>query len=169
MTVRDIDHFANWLTDCGAEVLEPTSEWEILRVRTSRGILVVHQNRKGVHSWPQALLEIAKSYESGIKLALAATRRRRKTSKTWQEYGALARRDGTACFFCGTVVAPPEAPVPSEFACTIEHLVCIAHGGPDHLSNKYLAHRKCNEIAGNLSAPEKIRLREQMRWEMRHG
>lgn len=163
MTVRDIDDFANWLTDCGAEVLSPTSEWEILRVRTSTGIHVVHRNRKGVESWPTGLLTIAKSYRAGQFLALAATRRKRKKSKTHQEYGALALRDGTDCFYCGTVVAPPEAPVPYDFTCTVEHLVSVAHGGPDHLSNKFLAHLKCNQIAGNRSAPEKIRLREEMR------
>ncbi len=37
MTPRDLDHFQNWLVDCGAEVLATTSPWEILRVRTNQG------------------------------------------------------------------------------------------------------------------------------------
>jgi hypothetical protein len=165
MTVRDLDHFSNWLTDCGAEVLEPTSEWEVLRVRTSTGTHVVHVNRSGVQRWPGDLLTIVAAYNNGNPLALAATRRKRKNSKLRQEYGALVRRDGSGCFFCDQIVAPPGAPVPTAFAATTEHLVCVAHGGPDHLSNKFIAHHKCNQIAGNLSAVEKIKLRDRMRGE----
>lgn len=165
MTVRDLDHFANWLTDNGAEVLKPTSEWEIFRVRTSTGTHVVHVNRAGVQRWPEALLDIVRVYNRNGSTALAATRRKRKNSKLRQQYGALIERDGTECFYCGEPVAPPEAPVPPEYQVTAEHLVCVAHGGPDHLANKFLAHHKCNQIAGNLSAPEKIRLRDRMREE----
>jgi hypothetical protein len=39
-----------------------------------------------------------------------------------------------------------------------EHLVSITHGGPQHISNKFLAHRVCNAKAGHMSAPEKIQL-----------
>ena len=35
-------------------------------------------------------------------------------------------------------------------------------GGPDHLANMALAHRRCNERAGTLSLFAKIRLRERM-------
>jgi hypothetical protein len=163
MSVRDLDHFANWLTDNGAEVLAPTSEWEILRVRTSTGTHVVHANRTGNQTWPKPLLEIVSLYNKGIPTPLAATRRKRHGSKLRQQYGALVLRDGPGCFFCGGPVAPPGTPVPDDFEATIEHLVCVAHGGPEHLSNKFLAHRKCNHIAGNLSAPEKIRLRDRMK------
>jgi 5-methylcytosine-specific restriction endonuclease McrA len=46
---------------------------------------------------------------------------------------------------------------------TIEHLVPVAHGGPNHLSNCFLAHKRCNAAAGTLSAAEKVRLRDAMR------
>jgi hypothetical protein len=163
MTVRDLEHFTVWLTDNGAEVLEPTSQWEILRVHTITGTHIVHVNRHGVQKWPPSLLEIVSAYNRNVAMPLAATRRARRNSKLRQEFGALARRDGSDCFFCGEPVAPPDAPVPPDYAVTTEHLVCVAHGGPDHLSNKFLAHRKCNEFAGTLSAPEKIRLRDQLR------
>lgn len=42
-------------------------------------------------------------------------------------------------------------------------VVPIAHGGPDHISNMVLAHRKCNEEAGHLSGREKIEIHVQAR------
>ena len=165
MTVRDIDHFANWLTDMGAEVMPTISEWEVLRVRTNQGTFVVHENKVGKQHWPPGFLEIVSAYNRGTPIPLAAVTRFKRSSKTWLDYGAIVKRDGSGCFYCGEVVAPPDAPVPKDYAATVEHLVCIAHGGPNHLSNKFIAHRKCNEIAGNLSAPEKIRLRDRMQGE----
>ncbi|TCM71908.1 hypothetical protein EV291_1228 [Rhizobium sp. BK068] len=146
-------------------MLEPTSEWEVLRVRTSTGTHIVHKNRNGAQRWPVALLEIVRVYNTNGSIALAATRRKRSNSKLRQLYGALVKRDGSECFYCGEVVAPLGTPVPPPYEATTEHLVCIAHGGPDHLANRFLAHHECNQIAGNLSAPEKIKLRDRMRME----
>ena len=169
MNAVDLDDFSIWLIDNGAEVLSTTSEWEVLRVRTNTGVHVVHQNRKGEQRWPQPLLDLVKAFNKKICVPLAATRRKRKSGKLSQQYGALVARDGTECFYCSGVLAPPEQLVPPDYAVTTEHLVSVSHGGPDHLSNKFLVHRRCNEIAGNLSAPEKIRLREEMRKERTDG
>jgi len=70
-------------------------------------------------------------------------------------FNALLRRDGNACFYCGEPTGEDDR--------SLEHLVARAHGGPDHLSNLVLAHRRCNAVAGHLSAMEKIRIREQRR------
>jgi 5-methylcytosine-specific restriction endonuclease McrA len=63
----------------------------------------------------------------------------------------LIERDGEGCFYCFEEVPG---------LMTQEHLVARAHGGPNHISNKFRACRPCNEAAGHLSAPEKIRIRE---------
>lgn len=163
MRPGDLTDFEVWLTNCGAEVLAPTSSWEILRVRTATGTHVVHGNKKGDQKWPPALLEIVGAYNKGITLALAATRRKRKSSKLMQDYPRIVQRDGSGCFYCGEYVPDPLAATHPDYAPTTEHLVAVAHGGPNHLSNKFIAHFRCNQIAGSLSAPEKISLREQMR------
>ena len=62
---------------------------------------------------------------------------------------ALLVRDGNACLFCGK---------PLDGDITVEHLVAIAHGGPNHVSNLFLAHAACNQAAGHMSAPEKVAL-----------
>lgn len=163
MQPRDLTDFEVWLTNCGAEVLSPISQWEVLRVRTSTGTHVVHHNKKGDQTWPPALLEIVGVYNRGGSLALAATKRRRKTSNLMQAYPRLVQRDGAGCFYCGEEVPDPLAEYHPDYAPTVEHLVAVAHGGPNHLSNKFLAHHQCNQIAGSLSAPEKIALRDKMR------
>jgi hypothetical protein len=34
----------------------------------------------------------------------------------------------------------------------------MTHGGPNHINNLFLTHKICNQRAGHLSAPEKIRM-----------
>jgi 5-methylcytosine-specific restriction endonuclease McrA len=75
----------------------------------------------------------------------------------------LVERDGAGCFFCGRRVSAPDEDCPPGYEPSVEHLVAIMHGGPNHISNTYLAHARCNNIAGNVSAVEKIGLRERMR------
>lgn len=160
--VRDIEAFKDWLKRCGAEVLAPSNHWEILRVRTYSGTHVVHRNRKGRQSWPAGLAEIVDVFLDGGIPALSPTARSRRTLKLWQRYPVLVERDGHACFYCGRNVPQPGEFCAEGFEPTVEHLVPLAHGGPNHLSNTFLAHQHCNRIAGDLSAVEKIRLREKM-------
>ncbi|MCB1719740.1 MAG: HNH endonuclease, partial [Candidatus Competibacteraceae bacterium] len=63
----------------------------------------------------------------------------------------LLRRDGGNCFYC-------REPLGDDI--TVEHLVCRAHGGPNHISNLVLAHGQCNHAAGHLSAAEKVAIRD---------
>ena len=65
-------------------------------------------------------------------------------------------RDGDKCFYCND-------PFSDEKPRTREHLVAATAGGPNHISNLFHACGPCNHTAGHLSAPEKIRLRDQMR------
>lgn len=160
--VRDLDAFKIWLSGCGAEILGLTSPWEVLRVRTNSGTLVAHRNKRGQQKWPAELLTLALQFQRGEMPALAATRKGRQPSRLRQRFAALAARDGAACFYCRTAVPAPGEACAAGYEPTIEHLVPVAHGGPNHLSNCFLAHRGCNEAAGNLSAVEKIRLREAM-------
>lgn len=160
--IRDLTAFKVWLSLCGAEILAPTNEWEVLRVRTAKGVLVAHRNRKGHQKWPDGLVRLAEKYNSGEYPALARSRRR-LPSKLRQRFPTLVKRDGPSCFYCGTRVPEPGEPCATRLEPTIEHLVPRAHGGPNHLSNCFLAHFGCNQEAGSLSAPEKIKIRERLR------
>jgi 5-methylcytosine-specific restriction endonuclease McrA len=74
---------------------------------------------------------------------------------------AIAARDGETCFYCND-------PFIDEKPRTREHLVAVTAGGPNHITNLFHACQPCNREMGHLSAPEKIRLRDQKR-EARNG
>jgi hypothetical protein len=152
--------FIKKLVAAGGEMLatSPGNEWEVLRFRTKFGVGVVYRNKRGGETWnreAQAAKDHVLTPGSGSLAAVKVGKRRNIP----HEYQTLLERDGQECFFCLGALGEDM---------TREHLVAVAHGGPNHLSNKFLAHQRCNNDAGHLSAPEKIRIREaamRRRWE----
>lgn len=141
--------FKRQLVEAGGEFLAPTNPYEVMRFRTKHGVGVVYQNLKGKETWNREALaaRLHLDARSG-SLAPVQIGGRKSNAGTHQ---TLLARDGEDCFFC-------LKPLGDDI--TIEHLVAVAHGGPNHICNKFLAHRLCNSDAGHLSAPEKIRIRE---------
>lgn len=146
---KQLQQFRNWLAANGAEVLEPTNEWEIVRFKTSNETCIIYCNKLGAATFSGARsLDAWESFKGGRSWrAMPATKRTKKSGPVIQ---AIRARDGGHCFFC---LKPVSVEDESE-----EHLVPVTAGGPNHLSNKFLAHRVCNAKAGHLSAPEKIRM-----------
>ncbi len=138
--------FEKELKAAGAEVLGPTNPYEVLRFKTKHGVGVVYKGKRG-ETWNAEALaareHLAKRKGSLAPVALKG-RRNNRASVT-----AILARDGDNCFFCRK---------PLDGDLTVEHLVAVAHGGPNHISNKFLAHTECNNRAGHLSAPEKINI-----------
>lgn len=136
-----------WLSERGAEVLVPTNEFEVLRFRTQKGVSVIYTKKNG------AITFVGEAEVAWNAFMTAASWRanpatKRKPNST--ELSAIRARDGDLCFYCQEHVDDSDA---SE-----EHLVSLTHGGPNHITNKFLAHRICNQRVGNLSAPEKIKV-----------
>lgn len=142
--MSDLRKFEQALIAAGAEILAPTNPYEELRFRSKLGVGVIYRSRKG-RTW-NAEAELAREHLAAKKGSLAPVevKGRRKDKGT---VNALLKRDGDDCFFCGHELGDD---------ITVEHLVAIAHGGPNHISNLFLAHRQCNADAGHLSAPEKV-------------
>lgn len=136
--------------EAGGEVLAPTNPYEVMRFKTRLGVGVVYVNQRGIQNWNQEEQAVREHFDGnkGGSLAPVSVRGRRKGAGT---VPALLVRDGNACFFC-------RADLDGDI--TVEHLVSVAHGGPNHISNLFLAHADCNRKAGHLSAPEKIAIRE---------
>lgn len=151
------EKFEAFLTARGAQILQPTNQWEVLRFKTSRGTSVVYCNAKGGITPTGECVKAWEAFEdcSPWRGSPAPKKRQTGREKTLPLFNALIKRDGKACFFCGADTDEDDR--------SLEHLVPIAHGGPNHLSNLVLAHRKCNSDAGHRSAMEKIRTRESMR------
>ena len=147
--------FDTWVSRMGGEVLAKTNPFELHRFKANGQSLVIYKNSKNKIAFSS---DLANAYFTAHREG-----RDLKITKSAGEYRrghpvrkSIVDRDGFDCFYCSAIFGENCKP-------TIEHLVPRIHGGPDHISNKFLACWECNSLAGRLSAPEKIRMRENMR------
>lgn len=155
MSLLDDDElasFRDWLSERGAEVLEPTNTWEVLRFRANGETSVVYRNKQNRLRFTGESREAYSSWRGDRRWRGNERTDRRQLTPL---HRTIRERDGDACFFCGEELADGEA--------TVEHLVALTHGGPNHVSNIVLAHEGCNAEAGNMSVAEKVRMRERLR------
>lgn len=133
-------------------MLSTTSEWELLRFKANGKTSIVYTNAAGRLTFTGESEKAWRSYLSaGNWRGCDSTKRSKKSSP---EVNSLIARDGENCFLCC---------LPLGTDVTVEHLVAVSHGGPNHLSNKVLMHRLCNERVNHLSVAEKVRMRDEMR------
>lgn len=154
---KKAENFKKWLIERGAELIEVTNEWEVVRFKTGKGVSILYRSKDGAKVCSAiGEAETAWHHFSDTSLspwrAIPATKRKATSNTTYEN---IRKRDGILCFFCACEVKDDEA--------TIEHLVPLTLGGPNHISNKFIAHAVCNNKAGILSAPEKIAIYYQVR------
>lgn len=142
--------FEEWLTARGAQVLEPTNEWEVLRFRANGEVSVIYRNKSRQITFAGKSLEAWTAYRRGESWRGNRRTKRRRLSPLVR---TLRKRDGGDCFFCGEEIERGEE--------SIEHLVSATHGGPNHVANLVLAHEECNHEAGHLPVIEKVQIRER--------
>lgn len=160
---QDIEKFAGWLKSCGAEVLAPTNEWELLRVNAKSQTLVAYRNKRGDQTWPGTLVNYWKQSKSGDYLKLGTPTQQLRGNRLSRVL-ELAKRDGWNCWYCGIELSQPDRPADNgETPATIEELCPRQIGGPTHIGNQTLACRQCNQTAGSMSVVEKVALREEIR------
>lgn len=152
----EIDAFKAWLVERGAIILAPTNPYEVLRVDTAEGLFVVYENKAGKQTWPEGIDGIRSAYLDGREVPLSPDQKGRVRLR--HQIEAIAARDGLECWFCENGFLTIDS---REI--TIEHLVAVAHGGPNHISNLVLACPDCNSEAGHLSVSEKALMREAKR------
>lgn len=145
-TSDPLSGFRKSLAAAGAEILAATNPYEALRFRSLYGVGVIYIGKGGQKWTPEAVMAKDHLKAGNGSLAPVTVRGRRTDRAT---VNRLFERDGKDCFFCGTALAEDV---------TVEHLVSIAHGGPNHIANLFLAHQNCNQDAGHMSAPEKIKM-----------
>ncbi|MEI5996797.1 HNH endonuclease [Paraburkholderia bengalensis] len=142
--------FEEFLSARGAQIMQPTNEWEVLRFKSSKGVSIVYRNSKDGLTWTGESADAWNAFTDNQHWRGAPATKRPKNVEG--HVRALLARDGEGCFYC---LKPTDGDNR-----TVEHLVARSHGGPNHLSNMVLAHRRCNSNAGHLSVMEKIRIRE---------
>lgn len=143
--------FREFLTARGAQLLVPTNEWEVVRFKAGGLVSVIYKNARGLitAAGPARAALDAFTYQGKWDAGVKGVRKNRNRSV---EVSTLLERDGETCFLC-------RLPLGSDI--TVEHLVPVAQGGPNHIANKALAHQACNLRMGHLSVMEKIALREK--------
>ena len=146
---KKVPEFQDWLVYCGAKILEPTNPWEVVRFRALGKVQIIYKNAKNEWNFTACDMEPVNAFLAGRSWSAVkiSPRKQRKP----QEVLILLKRDGDNCFLCG---------FPMGDDVTVEHLLPISIGGPNHMGNYALTHSRCNELLGNKSLMEKIKLRE---------
>lgn len=149
---KKLPQIKHWLAGAGAEVLEPTNPWEVLRFRSGAVTSIVYQDKKGWLTYTGDSVEALKSFANGKAWRASEATMRVKVSPLVK---TIRARDGDDCFACAWPVGEQDA--------SADHLVPLTAGGPNHVSNLVLMHRDCNMRCGHMSAPEKVRMHVEAR------
>jgi len=139
--------FIRWLKAQGADVLTPTSQYEFARFRAHGELHIIWRNKREQISSLEFGQKCLEHFTRGAGLKMGFSTGRKTIPQKIKVQ--LMNRDGADCFFC-------QRPLGDDV--TIEHLVAVARGGPDHTDNLALAHDVCNRSAGNMSLMEKINI-----------
>ncbi len=146
-----------WLSAAGAEVLEPTNPYEVLRFRAGGATSVVYKNDRGNLTFTGESAKAVGAFFSAGSWRAAAATPREKVSPTVK---TIRMRDGDGCFLCAFPVSSKEE--------SVDHLVPLTAKGPNHISNLVLMHRDCNQFCGAMSAPEKIAMHVESQLALRY-
>lgn len=138
--------FKKWLTTHGAEILSPTNEWELLRVKANGVVFILYRN-KNERLWAtKGLEEIFHKFLEGQPWK--AVNPVKGASAKRQYINTLAEKYGLTCCYCDYELTPETA--------TIEHFLAKTHGGPNTIQNMGLACQLCNNTVGSLPVMEKL-------------
>lgn len=144
----DVAKFTAWLREQGASVEATTSSWEVVRFRAFGKVHVIYRNKNGSLSMAGFPMDCLAAFKRNQPMAMGFARKRKCVSDDVR--AALLERDGNECFFCAQ-------PMPDDDM-TVEHLVALVRGGPNHMDNFALTHSKCNQAAGKATLMAKIRM-----------
>ena len=146
-----VDKFKTYLIASGAEVLEPTNPYELVRFRTINGVSIVYQDKKGNVTFTN---ESQDAYDRMLHKTPWTIEPRGLVQKRYALM-AIVKRDGIACFFCGKDTTDENR--------SIEHLLSVSRGGNNNPANLALACAPCNLAAGDMDIVAKIKYRETLR------
>jgi HNH endonuclease len=155
LSPRRLAAFKNFLNASGAEIFSSANAYEVVRFRGGGEMCVIYRNKTGQLKFVGPVRAAWGAFTSHRPWKVAPKASRPVGDKRAAIVATLIERDGRGCFYCAGIIL--------DGLETIEHLLPLTSGGPDHLANSVLAHRRCNEQAGHRSLAEKIRLRDELR------
>jgi 5-methylcytosine-specific restriction endonuclease McrA len=148
--------FQEFLERNGAQVLLTCSPYEAARWVASGRVYVMYRNKQFEYSFSCDDARAAWTAFQSKRPWSANQAVKRISRKSVEEM--LVERDGPTCWYCGTADFSANAGKP-----TLEHLLAVADGGSNHLSNLCLACAPCNLEAGRLPIVQKVTLRNSKR------
>lgn len=153
ITAKQLRNFVKFLESAGAQILEPTNEYEALRFKSNAATGVIYQN--GYGEITKFVGEAKNAWECfNNKKPYSANKVTDRVRKN-NILHSLLKRDGSNCFYCGKEMAQGQE--------TIEHLFSINQGGRNHIANLALSHRDCNYLASHMPVVKKVELRDKLR------
>ena len=164
MSNLNVDAFARYLIENDCEILDPTSQYELIRYKTKTdGVCILYCNAQGnVRRISKTVRRHIESFDKGK--VLQKTRRPKTITKAEIEI-RLRKRDGENCAVCGKAL--DLAPY------NIEHFLSIGSGGNNNLDNLALTHTNCNMKLGDLPITKKIekiiRIRKDEKYDPSRG
>lgn len=80
--VKKAIEFRDWLSGCGAQVLEPTNEWELVRFKAGSETSIIYRNKVGGVRFCGVAENAWKAFQTGAPWRAApATRRKRNKTR----------------------------------------------------------------------------------------
>ena len=144
---RDIPAFTEWLRDNGAQILDPTNAYEVLRYKLHGATHDIYQNKAGRLTLTEAINAHLRAFEGGASGPVSRPSGKRRAAIV----DTLLIRDGDSCVICGDLLGDD---------ITVEHFLPRDAGGSNDRRNLALAHQRCNCAVGNMSVVEKIAVRD---------
>ncbi len=149
--IKEQPAFEAWLTERGSEILAPSNTYEVARFRTDSGVGVIYKNSSGrLTSFVNGADKAYRAFKFNETWRAMPKPKRKMGTRIRHLTATLIERDGLPCFYCGQDTSDENR--------SIEHLLSVTHGGPDHLANLALSHVECNRAVGHLSVKEKLEL-----------
>lgn len=150
---QGVERLRSWLEEAGAEFLNPTNPYEVLRYKVAGFLSIVYRKKSGQLTFTgQSRQHWRKACEGAPAVAAPPKMTSRQARNVRHR---LRERDGDGCWFCGEDVAPWEG--------SVAHLIPRSQGGSHALSNLCLSHVHCNNKAADLPLAAKLDLRMSMR------
>lgn len=156
---EELEQFKRFVSAMGGELLTPTNDYELVRFRAHGRTSVIYKKLAGSWTYTGDSRAAWDACMKGEQFRMADRTARPSQKKIKPIDRAIEERDGPNCFYCDD---PFIEDGPKRR--TREHLVASTAGGPNHLSNLFHACADCNTKVGHLSAPEKIKVRDLMRF-----
>lgn len=147
-----------FLKASGAEILEPTNQYEVVRFKTMNGVSVIYTGKRGYSFTGEA-----KEAVEAMKKKNTWTIESNGMKKKKKAIAAIIERDGQNCFYCSCKLHKPNSGLLPTM--TIEHLLSVADGGNNNVSNLVLACKPCNTAVADSPIIEKVKYREAMNHE----